>query len=123
MRCFGRFGCFVVVLLIACAAWFTRDHWLYIVSGSRTVTTAAAPEKTWQPLDSAAGERGKRAVDDLSNPKGPVFTNLTAAEVGSYVVQAVGKSFPSAADSVEAAVIGDLLYVRAIVPTKDIAGS
>jgi hypothetical protein len=38
-------------------------------------------------------------------------------------VQAVGKNFPSSADSVEAAVIGDQLYVRAVVPTKDIAGS
>jgi hypothetical protein len=123
MRCFGRLGCFVLVLLVACAAWLTRDRWLSIVSSSHTTTAAAAPEKVWQPLDPAAGERGKRAVQDLSNPKGPVFTNLTAAEVGSYVVQAVGKSFPATADSVEAAVIGDLLYVRAIVPTKDIAKS
>lgn len=124
MRCLGRLGCLAVVVLLAAAGWFTRDRWMSKVSGSRaTPATAAAPEKVWQPLDPAAGQRGKRAIDQLSSPRGPVFANLTAAEVGSYVVQAVGKNFPSSADSVEAAVIGDQLYVRAIVPTKDIAGS
>lgn len=122
MRCFGRAGCFAIVVVIAIAAWFTRGMWLGKITGSRSAAVAA-PEKVWQPLDSAAGQRAKRAIGQLSNPQGPVFANLTAAEVGSYVVQAVGKSFPAAADSVEAAVIGDLLYVRAVVPTKDIASS
>ena len=115
-------GCLLIVVLIACAAWLTRASWLNKIPGA-SPTTAAAPEKVWQPLDPAAGQRGKRAIEQLSNPRGPVFTNLTAAEVGSYVVQAVGKSFPASADSVEAAVIGDMLVVRAIVPTKEIASS
>jgi hypothetical protein len=52
-----------------------------------------------------------------------VYANLSADEIASYVVQAAGGAFPASADSVEAAVIGDVLYVRAIVPTKDIASS
>jgi hypothetical protein len=52
-----------------------------------------------------------------------VFVNLTANEVASYVVQAAGGAFPASADSVEAAVIGDVLYVRAVVPTAAIASS
>ena len=122
MRCLGRVGCLAVVVLLAGAAWLTRGAWMNKIPG--TSSTAASPEeKVWQPLDPAAGQRGKHAIDQLSNPKGPVFTNLTAAEVGSYVVQAIGKSFPESADSVEAAVIGDMLVVRAVVPTKEIASS
>jgi hypothetical protein len=122
MGCIARLGCLALLVLLAVAGWFTRDRWLHRLTGS-SAATAAAPEKVWQPLDPAAGARGKRAIDRLSDPRGPVFTNLTAAEVGSYVVQAVGKSFPASADSVEAAVIGDMLVVRAIVPTKEVAGS
>lgn len=122
MGCIARLGCLVLLALLAVVGWFTRDRWLPMIT-HRAPATASGPEKVWQPLDPAAGQRGKRAIDQLSDPRGPVFTNLTAAEVGSYVVQAVGQAFPASADSVEAAVIGDMLVVRAIVPTRDIAGS
>ena len=127
MGCLRRLGCLVVLLVIACAAWLTRERWITIVPGvKRTVpearTTSASREGVWQPLDPAAAARGKRALDGLSSQRGPVFVNLTASDIASYVVQAAGGSLKNA-DSVEAAVIGDVLYVRAIVPTKDIAGS
>jgi hypothetical protein len=77
----------------------------------------------WQPLSPQAAARGKQAIDGLSATRGPVYANLMPNEIASYVVQAAGGAFPRSADSVEAAVIGDVLYVRAIVPTKDIARS
>jgi hypothetical protein len=125
--CLRRLGCLIVLLAIAAGVWLTREKWLKIVPGGKSSSdsssAAVPPERTWQPLSPAAGARGKRAIDGLASARGPVFVNLAPDEIASYVVQAAGGAFPGTADSVEAAVIGDALYVRAIVPTKDIAGS
>lgn len=121
MGCIARLGCLVLLALLAVGAWFTRDRWLHKVTGSPGVTTTTAP--LWEPLSPAAGARGKRAIDNLANPSGPVFTNLSAGEVASYVFQTAARTIPASADSAEAAVIGDALYVRAVLPVKDIAGS
>ena len=124
--CLKRLGCLIVIVVIACAAWLTRDRWIRILPGTKgtssdTAATASGDGK-WQPLAPEAAERGKRGIDALNSPKGPVFVNLTASDIASYVVSAAGGSLKGA-DSVEAAVIGDELFVRALVPTKDIARS
>ena len=120
MGCIARLGCLVVLACLAVGAWFTRDRWMSKVTGT---TPVAAAVSAWQPLSPAAGARGKRTIESLQSSSGPVFANLTAAEIASYVFQTVGRTLPTSADSVEAAVIGDALYVRAIVPMKDLAGS
>ena len=120
MGCIARLGCLVMLAFLAVGAWFTRDRWMSKVTGSGPV---AATTSTWQPLSPAAGARGKRTIESLQSSTGPVFANLSAAEIASYVFQTVGRTLPASADSVEAAVIGDALYVRAIVPMRDLAGS
>ena len=121
MGCLARLGCLVMLVLIAIGGWFTRDQWLPKLTGRAPATEVAA--SPWQPLSPEAGARGKRKIDDLSNPTGPVFTNLSASEVASYVFQTVARTIPASADSAEAAVIGDALYLRAVIPVRDIAGS
>jgi hypothetical protein len=74
-------------------------------------------------LSPESGSRGKRKIDELGNSSGPVFTNLSASEVASYVFQTVARTIPASADSAEAAVIGDALFVRAVLPVREIAGS
>ena len=120
MGCIARLGCLVVLAIASLGAWITRDRWLSKMGGNAPAT-ASAP--LWQPLTPQAADRGKRAIEGMQNGGGPVFANLQAGEVASYVFQTVGHTIPSSADSAEAAVIGDALYVRAIVPMKDIAGS
>jgi hypothetical protein len=121
MGCFARLGCLVMLALLAIGGWLTRDRWLHRITGSSpAATTATSP---WQPLSPEAGSRGKRKIDDLANPSGPVFTNLSASEVASYVFQTVARTIPASADSAEAAVIGDVLYVRAVLPMREIAGT
>ena len=122
MGCLRRAGCLLVVVVIAVALWMTQNRWLRVIGHSRTEPTTTV-ERVWRPLSPEAAARGKRAIDVLASNRGPVYTNLTADEIASYVVSAAGSAFPASADSVEAAVIGDVLYVRAIVPTKDIASS
>ena len=111
----------MMLALIAVGAWFTRDRWMSMVPGGPSATVATA--SGWEPLTPDAGARGKRAIDGLSSASGPVYANLRASEVASYVFQNVGHTIPAGADSAEAAVIGDVLYVRAVVPVKALAGS
>ena len=120
MGCIARLGCLVVLAMLAVGAWLTRDRWMTKVTGA---TPVVATEPLWQPLSPEAGAKGKRTIESLQSSAGPVFANLSAGEIASYVFQTVGHTLPASADSVEAAVIGDALYVRAIVPIKDIAGS
>ena len=122
MGCLRRAGCAVVLLAIVAGLWLTQNKWMRVVKRSDPAPEVSA-DRVWQPLSPQAAARGKQAFDGLASPRGPVFVNLSANEIASYVVQAAGGAFPASADSVEAAVIGDVLYVRAIVPTKDIARS
>jgi hypothetical protein len=121
MGCLRRVGCVVLVVAVAIGLWITQDKWMRLFG--RSTATETTVERVWQPLSPEAAARGRQAIDGLSSARGPVYVNLTANEIASYVVQAAGGAFPASADSVEAAVIGDVLYVRAIVPTKDIASS
>jgi hypothetical protein len=111
----------MVLALLAVVGWFTRDRWMSKVTGKPPAAVSTAPQ--WEPLTPAAGLRGKRAIEGLASPGGPVFANLRAGEVASYVFQTVGNVVPASADSAEAAVNGDALCVRAVVPMKDLAGS
>ena len=121
MGCIARLGCLVMLALLAIGGWLTRDQWLPKLTG-RSSTTARV-ESAWQPLSAEASARGKRKIDELSSPAGPVFTNLTASEAASYVFQTVARTIPASADSAEAAVVGDALFVRAVLPVREIAGT
>jgi hypothetical protein len=126
MGCLRRFGCLLSVVLLLVVAWLTHDRWLHYIPGaSRVVSTTptVSNEPLWEPLSPAAAASGKRAIDGLASRTGPVFANLRAAEIASYVFQSAGAALPAQTDSAEAAVIGDVLYVRAIVPMKAIAAS
>src|SRR5215203_3858230 len=122
MGCIARLGSLVMVVCLAIGGWLTRDRWFPKLTGHGAATESAALS-TWQPLIPEAGSRGKRKIDDLVKPTGPVFTNLSANEVASYVFQTVARTIPASADSAEAAVIGDALYVRAVLPMREIAGT
>ena len=125
MGCLRRVGCLVVLVAFVIGLWIYQDKWKGFVPriGKKAADSTASLDRVWQPLSPEAATRGKRAIDGLTSARGPVYVNVSANEIASYVVQAAGGAFPASADSVEAAVIGDVLYVRAIVPTKDIASS
>ena len=120
MGCIARLGCLILLACLAVGAWLTRDQWLHKITGKPVVTSTASG---WEPLSPEAGAAGKQKLDDLAKPSGPAFTNLSATEVASYVFQTVAHTIPATADSAEAAVIGDALFVRAVVPMREIAGT
>lgn len=121
MGCLSRIGCLILVIVIALVAWVTRDRWLPKLTGHARTTTATGP--LWQPITPQGAERTRQLLTRLSQPTGPVFGNLSGADVASYVYQALAKQLPPSADSIEAAVIGDRLYIRASVRLQDLGGT
>ena len=121
MGCFSRIGCLVVVLVIAIVAWLTSDRWLPRVTGHAPVAASTGP--VWEPLTPQGAERTRQMLTRLSKPTGPVFGNLSGGDVASYVFESLSKQLPQSADSVEAAVIGDRLYIRASVRLQELGGT
>jgi len=121
MGCLSRIGCLILLIVIALAAWITSDRWLPKLTGHAPGTTATGP--LWQPITPQGAERTRQLLTRLSQPAGPVFGNLSGADAASYVYQALARQLPPSADSIEAAVIGDRLYIRASVRLQDLGGT
>jgi hypothetical protein len=124
--CLRRAGCLVLIIIVLAAVWY----WYPRVNSPATVGPAAGPTTTatsvssgWRPLTAADAARGRAAVQSLGRQSGPVFANLTPAEAASYIFTVVAKQLPPSAKNVEAAIIGDRLYVRSDVELKDFGGA
>ena len=121
MGCLSRLGCLALVIIIAIIAWLTSDRWLPKLTGHSPAAATAGP--VWEPITPQGAERTRQMLVRLNQPSGPVFGNLSGADVASYVYQALSKQLPPSADSIEAAVIGDRLYIRASVRLQDLGGT
>jgi hypothetical protein len=119
MGCLIRLGCLVMLLCAAVVGWFTRDHWMPETWRNRL--SPPAKVATWQPLTDAGADRTRAALAKLSQPAGPVFETLSAADVASYAFRELSKQLPEA-DSMAVLVNGDRISMRAIVKTSDIRG-
>jgi hypothetical protein len=127
MRCLGRIGCLVLLLLLAAVGWLTRDRWLPMVRGvspSRTdsVRAATSAEGVWRPLTADGGERARRALEELRRPNGPTSVTVGVPDLAAYVYQELARQLPASADSVEATAVGDQLRVRASVRLRELGG-
>lgn len=121
MGCLSRIGCLVVLAIIAFVAWLTNDLWLPRLTDRVHTATATGP--VWEPITPQGAERTRQLLNRLNQPSGPVFGNVSGGDVASYVYQALAKQLPPSADSIQAAVIGDRLYIRASVRLQDVGGS
>ena len=120
MGCLSRIGCLVVIAVIAAVAWLTSDRWLPHITGREPVATAGP---VWEPITPQGAERTRQKLAQLSQPSGPVFGNLSGGDVASYVYQALAKQLPASSENIQAAVIGDRLYIRASVRLQDLGGT
>src|SRR5581483_12136393 len=99
-----------MLALLAAGAWITRGSWLPERYRVAPRTTAA-----WQPVSDAGAQRTERALEQLSEPRGPVYQTLSAADVASLAFNEAAKRYPGAVDSVGARVEGNRLAMRARV--------
>ena len=116
--CIRRLGC-LVILLLAGGIWY----WYARVQPSRRADSAVSTIRSWEPLSQTNAERGQRAVTSLAQRPGPVSANLTASEAASYIFLAAAKQqLPPSAQSIQSAIIGDRLYVKATLVLNELGG-
>lgn len=122
MRCLGRLGCLLLVLILLIAAWYTRGLWLPERFNPHSTTSMAAPP-TWQPLTDSGAQRTQTALSKLSSPHGPVFQTLSGADVASFIFRTLARQLPPSTDSIQALVKDDLISMRANVRVKDLGNT
>src|SRR6185503_15053532 len=108
--CARRLGCLAVLLIGAGAAWLYRDKWIRIVRPERSVE-AVADAPVWQPISDEGASRARGSVEALAKKSGPVFANIAAADLASYIFVALSRQLPPSAQELEATTIGDRVYV------------
>ena len=121
--CIGRLGCLFVILVLGVVGYLTRGLWMERVGFGRGPVATSALEGKWEPVAPARATRAREALNRLGRSTGPVFVNLTGAEIASYVLEQAGRSLTEGADSVRATVIGDRMVVRGNVPLRALGGT
>lgn len=117
--CLKALGCLFLIIIVALVAFFTRGYWWSKVW--RTGDNAAvADTSTWQPLTGEGAQRARVALEQLRGQRGPVYRTVRPGDLAAYIVQELSKTLPPSADSIEAAAIGDRLYVRARIRTSEL---
>ena len=122
MGCMRKLGCLVVIVLIAIAAFLTRDRWLRMLPGKRD-TAAANATSVWQALTPEGAKRARTALEQLRSPRGAVYVNVAPGDLAAYILEELAKSLPPSADSIPAAAINERLYLRAVVKTSDLGAT
>ena len=115
--CLRRLGCLLILAVIVVAAWLLRDRWEPAVFGGGRSSAA-----TWQPITAVGGKRASTVLESLGRQAGPVFANLTAAEVAGLFLAGGAGQFPSSVQGAEATVVGDQVKLRASLSLDDIKG-
>lgn len=115
MGCITRLGCLVLLIVLACVAWLTRDRWL----PQQFQASMAKPAPAWTPLSDAGADRTQSALGKLNQRGGQAFQTVSAADVASYIYRSLAKTPPATADSLTATVdANNQLVVRGIMPTE-----
>jgi|SRR5687768_12167507 len=125
--CFRRLGCLVLLLILAVLGWFNRDRLeaLYrrYAGDPRADSTIVRTPGGWEALTAEKGERGRRAVESLSSPRGPAYATLSPGEASSYIFLAVAQQLPPSSEDVTTSVKEDRLHVRANIALKDLGAA
>ena len=119
--CLRRVGCLIFLCIAAVAAYLTRDRWLPCLPriGSTAERPATDAGPAWEPVSDEAATRARRAIESLGRRNGPVFVNMSPGDLASYFYIALSEQLPPSADSIEAATVGNRLYVRAVISLDD----
>jgi hypothetical protein len=86
--CIGRLVVLCVFLILGIVAYATRSQWepkLREKIGAKPAATAVAP--TWEPVTREGAARGRAKLEELKRPAGPVFLNVSAADLVAFAIE------------------------------------
>ncbi|MBV9881253.1 MAG: hypothetical protein JO180_12190 [Gemmatirosa sp.] len=112
--------------MLAVAAYFTRAYWWAPVRGLAGGASTPAEADTvarWEPVTPAGAERGEKQVRALAAPRGPAYVTLHPGDLASYAFLSLANTLPPSARDAQATVVGERVYVRAVVSLRDFAGA
>lgn len=124
--CFKSIGCLVVAAAIAVGGWMTRAYWMPILhrATQSVPSTSASPKTaaagTWELATPAGAARAKAIIEKLATRNGPVYANVSAGDLTSFVFQQLSHELPPSAREVEAMVSDDQLLVRCSIDPSDL---
>jgi hypothetical protein len=123
--CIGRLVTLVCLLAVVAAAWFTRDYWepklRARLRGAPAVTAASAPN--WESLSNEGAARARAAVNSLSQRNGPVYVNVSPADLASFALDSVMHGITGRATGVQAMARDDRLYLRGETTVGELGGA
>jgi hypothetical protein len=126
--CLRNLGCLVLVLVLAALAYLYRDRWLPLLPHRESAApppsaTAPAGAGGWEALTPAGATRARDAVQSLSKRSGPVYVNVSAGDLASYIMSELARQLPPSLDTVQASVRDNRIYLRSSVRLSDLGGS
>lgn len=115
--CLGRLGCLLFLVIAGALAFLMRDRWMPRVLGRGEPAPVA-----WESVREPGAQKAGDAVASLGNRGGPAYVTVSAAELAALMVRSTGHRLPPELDSVEAAIDGETVRVRALVAIDDLRG-
>ncbi|HYW49708.1 MAG TPA: hypothetical protein VE861_03830 [Gemmatimonadaceae bacterium] len=131
LGCFRRLITLVILVVVALAAWLTRDRWLpplrrAIGAPAATVADSSrgpSPADTgWMPVTYRSAQAGRQALTRLRSGKGPAFVTLSAAQFAGAMLDSLTDQLPASTDSLQVRTSGNEFQVRARVRLGDLGG-
>lgn len=117
MGCLRRIGCLVLLALFAGGVFLSRHRWLpFVTPGGRDVIA----ELKWKPLTADGAQRTRRAIARLESYDGPVFTNVTAADFASFLLDSTVAGSTDGTRVTQAAVMNDRILLRTKLRVADL---
>jgi len=119
--CIGRMGCGLLLIILGAAGWHYRDVWM---PKAKELITAEMPwdHDEWRPLTAAGARRTELRMEQLKEPTGPAYVNVSGAEFAAWTLRRSLDGIFSV-DSVPAALVADgTLYLRMRVKLSDLGG-
>jgi hypothetical protein len=119
--CLGRLGCGLLLVVLGAAGWHYRDVWM---PRAKELITAEMPwdHDEWRPLTEAGARRTEARMEQLKEPTGPAYVNVSGSEFASWTLRRSLDGILSV-DSVPEALVDDgTLYLRMRVKLSDLGG-
>lgn len=109
--CLRKVGCLVVLAAIVAGGYY----WWTVKA-----SPAAPAAGTWHPVTATDAASASASVTRLRTSRDAGGVSLTPAQAVAYLVQETAKQLPPSSSDVQAMVSGDQLYVRAVIPLKEL---